>query len=251
MKNANRTLNFILPFLTIFALLVIWSVASSAVGSEYILPNIGQTLKALFELLKSKEFYVSFAMTFLRSIIAFAISFALAFILAFLKSRRPIFGKIIDPVISILRALPTIAIILLLLFWTSSKIAPIIVTMLVVLPTSYTHLSSAFDGIEKGSVEAGKVDGANDKQLFSFIEFPQIAPAFYQAIGSGISLNFKLMVAAEVLAQTAKSIGYLLNVSKVYFEIAQMMALVLVSVAVGMIIEFVFNKISQKVDDWR
>ena len=59
------------------------------------------------------------------------------------------------------------------------------------------------------------------------------------------------MVAAEVLAQTARSIGYLLNTSKVYFEIATMMALVLISVAVGVVIELIFNKIAQIKGEWR
>ena len=52
------------------------------------------------------------------------------------------------------------------------------------------------------------------------------------------------MVAAEVLAQTARSLGYMLNTSKVYFEISQMMALVLVAVFIGVVIELVFNKIA-------
>lgn len=171
--------------------------------------------------------------------------------LALFKIRVPLSGKVIEPFIGVLRALPTIAIILLLLFWTNSRVAPIIVTMLVVLPTSYTHLISAFEGVDKTSVEAAKVDGADRKRVFLLIEFPQIAPAFFKAIGGGLSLNFKLMVAAEVLAQTANSVGYMLNTSKVYFEISQMLALVSVSVVLCLIIEFVFNKISEDAGDWR
>lgn len=251
MKKLSKFINLILPIITFGAIFLIWSVASAIIDSEYLLPSVRQTLNALFLLLKGKEFYISFAHTFLRSIISFALSFALGFLLAFLRSRIPLLKRVIEPFVGVIRALPTIAVILLLLFWTNSKIAPIIVTMIVVFPTSYTHLYSAFASVEKGAVEAGMVDGANGKQLFAFIEFPQIAPIFFEAIGSGISLNFKLMVAAEVLAQTAKSLGYMLNTSKVYFEIAQMMALVLVAVAVSVLIEFIFNKISARTGDWR
>ena len=250
MNKVDSILNKLLPLVSIAAIVLLWIVAGALVDSEYILPTVGQTLTALLNLFKSSEFYKALSFTLLRSLIAFIISFALGFLLAFCKNRLPIVGKLIDPVISVIRALPTIAIILLLLFWTNSKVAPIIVTMLVVLPTSYTHLCSAFAGINKGAVEAGKVDGANGKQLFVFIEFPQIAPPFYKAMGSGISLNFKLMVAAEVLAQTANSIGYMLNTSKIYFEIAEMMALVLVSVAIGVLIETIFNKIAEYSSDW-
>jgi NitT/TauT family transport system permease protein len=185
-------------------------------------------------------------MTFLRSLIAFLSSFVAAFLLARIRCKFEISSRVIEPVIGVIRALPTIAVILLLLFWTNSRVAPIIVTVLVVLPTSYTNLVTAFNGVDKTTVEAGAVDGANVKQLFALVEFPQIEPAFYKSIGSGISLNFKLMVAAEVLAQTANSLGYVLNTSKVYFEIPQMMALVLVSVLIGVVVELLFNKIASK-----
>lgn len=251
MKKTNDLLNIILPIITLLALLVFWQVASVIIGSEYILPSLSQTAVALFNLFKSGEFYIALSFTLIRSLIAFALSFVVAFFLAFAVYKRPLVAKIVNPIISVIRALPTIAVILLLLFWTNSKVAPIIVTMLVVLPTAYTNLSNAFEEIEKGAVEASRVDGANEKQVFSFIVFPLIAPAFYKAVGSGISLNFKLMVAAEVLAQTAKSLGYLLNTSKVYFEIAQMMALVLVSVVFGVIFEQIFNRISFKAGGWR
>ena len=246
MNSKKDILSKSLPIITIACIFFIWSIASAVIGSEYILPSVNQTLSALVKLFYSGEFYLSVAMTFLRSIIAFLISFIVAFLLARIRCKLELTSKVIEPVIGVIRALPTIAVILLLMFWTNSRVAPIIVTVLVVLPTSYTNLVTAFNGVDKTTVEAGAVDGANPKQLFAFVEFPQIEPAFYKSIGSGISLNFKLMVAAEVLAQTANSLGYLLNTSKVYFEIPQMMALVIVAVMVGVVVELIFNKIAEK-----
>lgn len=251
MEKKNNLLNLILPLLSLGAIFLLWGVASWSIDNEFILPSVKSTVDALIALLNQKQFYLALLSTIARSLIAFTISFAIAFVLAFLRSRKEIVAKVIDPLISVMRALPTIAVVLLLLFWTSSRVAPVIVTLLVVLPTSYTNLYAGFLSVNKNAVDAGKVDGANSLQLFVYIEFPQIAPVFYKAIGSGISLNFKLMVAAEVLAQTANCLGYMLNTAKIYFEVAQMMAVVLVSVAIGVIIEVVFNKISQKMGEWR
>lgn len=246
MNSKKDILSKSLPIITIACIFCFWSIASAVIGSEYILPSVNQTLSALVKLFYSGEFYLSVAMTFLRSFVAFLISFIVAFLLARIRCKIELASKVIEPVIGVIRALPTIAVILLLMFWTNSRVAPIIVTVLVVLPTSYTNLVTAFNGVDKTTVEAGAVDGANVKQLFAFVEFPQIEPAFYKSIGSGISLNFKLMVAAEVLAQTANSLGYLLNTSKVYFEIPQMMALVIVAVMIGVVVELIFNKIAEK-----
>ena len=251
MKKINNALNLILPVCSLLIIFVLWGIASASINNEYILPSVKQTIAELLLLFKNKEFYVALLSTVTRSLIAFVLSFAIGFGLAFLRSRKEITSRFIELIISVIRALPTIAIVLLLLFWTNSRVAPIVVTLLVVLPTSYTNLYAGFSAVNKNAVEAGKVDGANGWQLFAFIEFPQITPVFYKAVGSGISLNFKLMVAAEVIAQTADCLGYMLNTSKIYFEVAQMMALVLVSVAVGVITEFVFNKISEKVGSWK
>jgi len=126
-----------------------------------------------------------------------------------------------------------------------------VVTALVVLPTSFTHIESAFRSLDKTVSEAGEVDGANTFQVFMRVEFAQALPLILNAIGGGISLNFKLMVAAEVLSQTANSIGLLLNTAKVYFEMAQMMAIVLVAVIFGVIIESIFDYIAKKTGEWK
>lgn len=250
-EKKDKTLNLILPIVTVLAILVFWAIASAIIGNGYVLPSLKQTTTEFFSLLKSSEFYLAFFMTLLRSIIAFVLSFVFAFILSVFALKCMVVNSIADTVTSIMRALPTIAVVLLLLFWTNSFISSIIVTVLVVLPTVYTGLKSAFSSQDKTVAEAGRVDGADEKQVFLLVQLPQALPSVYRIVGSGISLNFKLMVAAEVIAQTARSIGYLLNTAKVYFEVARMFALVCATVIIGVIIEFIFNKISDKVGEWR
>ena len=253
MKKLNRVINLILPIITIACVLLLWDFASIKAGSDYILPSVRKTLIALKDVLflKNSKFPTAFLHTTIRSLIAFCSSFTLASIMAFLANRYLKASKIIGTLIGIIRALPTIAIILILLFWTSVQIAPIIVTMLVVLPTTYTNIKSALDGVDKSSLEAGVVDGANKVGLFLKVELPQIAPSIYSAVGAGISLNFKLMVAAEVLSTTIKSLGNTLNSYNYNGQIAEMLAVVITIIIFGTLIEFVFNKISQKTGKWR
>ncbi len=252
MKDKNsKIINLILPLVTISALILLWSVASKSIENEFILPSIKSTVESFFALFLGKEIYVAFFSTLLRSLIAFAISFALGFIFAVISTKNSAARSAISPLISITRALPTIAIVLLLLLWTNSNIAPIIVTLLVVFPTVYTQIENAFFSLDKTVSEAGRVDGANEFFVFNKVELPQALPSVLRAIGSGISLNFKLMVAAEVISQTANSIGYMLNMSKVYFETAQMLALVCTTVLFGVVIETVFNYLSKRVGEWQ
>ena len=247
----EKILNLILPLSVLLSIVVLWVGLAILVDNQYLLPSVSQTVNALYNLVGQKEFYTALFGTLGRSVIAFVLSFGIGSVLGIISLERRNAERIIQPVMALTRALPTIAVVLLLLFWTTSKIAPIIVTALVVLPTSYTHVKSAFLSVDKTSVEAGMVDGANKRQIFTKIRLPQAMPSVYNAIGSGLSLNLKLMVAAEVLSSTANSIGYLLNTSKVYFEIAQMLAIVMVMVVLGCIIETSFLSLSKKASSWR
>lgn len=245
-ERKDRILNLILPLTAIIALFAVWAVASTMVESQFILPSIADTFGALKQVFAKSEFYLSLLGTILRSFIAFVFSLIFAVLLAVISYKNGVASRLIAPIISVIRALPTIAVILLLLFWTNSQVAPVIVTVLVVLPTIFTNVLTALNSIDKTVCEAARVDGADEKRVFLLIEISIIKPTVLRTIGSGFSLNFKLMVAAEVIAQTAKSIGYMLNTAKVYFETAQMIALVCVAVLIGLIVEGVFNYLSNK-----
>ena len=247
----DKILNLLLPVITVGCILVLWSASASIINNEFLLPSIKLTIISLFDLFSSGEFYLAFIYTLLRSIIAFIVSFVLATALAIMGNANKIAKRVIKILISITRALPTIAVVLLLLFWTNSQVAPVIVTMLVVLPTVYTNVDNALNEIDKDQLEMCKVFNVEAKTVLTKVKIPQIAPSMINAVGSGLSLNLKLMVAAEVLSQTANSLGYMLNTSKVYFEIATMIAIVLVTVIIGIIIESLFSKLSERLGKWK
>lgn len=252
MKNKeNRTLNLILTVLPLALIVLIWAKSAQVIDNKYILPSVKSTVEEFVLLFNNSEFYLSFFFTFLRSFTAFAISFAISFILAIITAKIRYVRSAVMPIISVMRSLPTIAVVLLLYFWTTAKIAPVIVTMLVVLPTLFTHIDGAISSLDKTVSEAGRVDGANEINVLIKIELPMILDNILIAIGSGIALSFKLMVAAEVIAQTPEALGFMLNSAKVYFQTAKMIAIVVCAVVFGVITEFVFDKFAKKAGNWK
>lgn len=249
-KN-NKIINLILAFVPLACILVVWQIEANKIDNEFILADLGATLKALVELFKQKAFYKSLGDTIARTLIAFGVSFVIATALAFLSRISKRADLMISPIISVTRSLPTIAVVVLLLLWTNSKIAPIIVTMLVVLPTTYSSMRDAFFTVDDGLITVLKLYNVPMHELLLKVYIPQILPPTLLAIGGGIALNLKLMVAAEVIAQTANSLGNLLNEAKHYFEIASMIAVVVVSVVLGLIIESAFRFASKKVGKWQ
>ncbi len=250
MKKLNKKFNLILPIFTIAFLFIVWFIIAKVYDNEYVVPTIYSTMKEFIKLFGEKRFYVALLLTLLRSVIAFLMSFLFSFFFAYFANKRQWAERIILPVISITRTLPTLAIAWLILFWTNDKIAPIVVTMLVILPTSYTQIKGALDSVNNNVIEAGKVDGAGWGNVLFKIQLPLIAPDLFNVIGSGLALNLKLMVAAEVLSATTKSLGNLINLATP-FEVAKVLALSIVILCLGLIVEFLFNILSKKAGVWR
>ena len=251
MKNKNnKLLNLIPTIISILCLVVVWSVVALAVNDEQVLPSFYQTVIKFFSLFSYDEFYSAYFGTMLRSLISFLISFLLALFLVWIFQKHKTIKKFIEPIIAIIRVLPTVAVVLLLLLWTNTFVAPIIVTILVVLPTTFLSLSNAFASIDNDAVKMCEFFNVSKKDIFIKVQIPQIKPYLYSSIGAGLSLNLKLMVAAEVLAFTASSIGNYIYLSNLYDDTIIMMALVLSVVLTGLIIEAVFSLLSKKAGKW-
>ena len=64
------------------------------------------------------------------------------------------------------------------------------------------------------------------------------APPFLKVAGGAASLSLKLTVAAEVLAQTADSIGFMMQQTRIVFDIGKLMALTVAVVVAALALEF-------------
>ncbi len=252
MKDKSaKILSILAPLISIGLILVLWAVEADRLDNKFILPTISDTLNSFFELFTFTDFYNALLATLIRTVVAFVTSFSIAFLLVLLGKKFPLTLKFINPIIAIVRVLPTVAVVLLLVFWTSSASnAAIVVTSLVVLPTLFTGIANALNSVDQKQLEMCKVFGVSYKKVLFKVQIPQILPQMLKVIGGGISLNLKLMVAAEVLAQTAVSIGYLMDTSQLYHA-SRLMALVLVTIIIGVIIELTFNLLSKFSGRWQ
>lgn len=247
----DKWLKILTPILTTVLLLILWQVSSMTINNEYVFPSFFETVIETFKTFTFGEFYTALFSTLLRSFIGGLSSFLIALILALTVRQYEKIKGVIDTVVSLIRGLPTIGIILILTVWTDTNVAPVIVTMLVVLPISYTGLNNSINSIDKKEIEMCYVFGVERKDIVLRVVLPQIAPDFLSIMGSGLSLNLKLMVAAEVLALTPNSIGNYMQLAKIYDKISTLFALLFITVIIGVLIDFIFNILSKKVGKWK
>lgn len=243
--------NLIYSAIAIFIMWAGWSVVYIITANEYVVPSVNDVFISLGKLFKDIAFWSAFLHTALRALAAFLISFISALVLSLLSSAFAPVKGILKPFISVIRAVPTMAVILALLIWTSPKTAPVIVTFLVSFPLSYSTFMTAFENIDPKLVEMSKVYKVSLKKRITKIYFPLSLPYVLRETGTQLSFSIKVMVSAEVLSKTYNSIGGMMSEAKMVLEIPQLIALTVTVVIVGIICETVFILLDKLIVRWR
>lgn len=218
-------------------LLVVWLIAYLAVGNELLVPSLLDSLLAAGELLLGGAFWRALGMSLLRALFAFVFSFVFALLCAVIAYLSPSFTNFFAPIVSAFRSLPVLAVLLILLTFLGAGQAPIAVAVLSLFPMLYTGIVAALSGVDKQLIAASRIHGATVWKRITHLYLPLSAPYVLREAGGALAYSLKLIVSAEVLAQTARSLGGMMQEARVYAEMPTLFALVLVSFLVGLLLE--------------
>ena len=232
----RKLLNLLFPIGAVAALVAIWAIAAAAAGDRLILPSPAETAAEFVRMIGGKtcgKFWAAFGMTLVRSLLAYVCAGAAAFGFAFL-SRNEYVRRALYPIFSVLRAVPTMAVIFLFLIWVRARWSPVWVAVL--LPTMYAAFNQAFDAFDARLEEMSRVYRVPLRVRLQKMYVPLLLPPLIDSL-SFLSLSIKLVVAAEALAMTATSLGALLYNANITFETARLLAVSLAAVLAGFVID--------------
>ena len=140
---------------------------------------------------------------------------------------------------SVLRSMPILAVLLILLSFLDAGQAPIAVAFLSLFPMLYVGVLAALSGVDSHLIEISRVYGTPVWRRVTALYLPLASPYILKEGGAALSFSLKLVVSAEVLSFTVKSLGGMMQDAKLYAEIPQLFALVGVTFIVGLILETV------------
>ncbi|WP_251182448.1 ABC transporter permease [Anaerocaecibacter muris] len=241
-KRAKRwAFNALYVAAVVAVALGVWAIAAAAVGSEFVLPEISTTLSALRVALKSADFWSGLFGTVLRSVIGYFISLGLFFIAFFLSTAFYSFARIVEPIISALRSLPAVAVTLILTLAVGAHGTPVVLGVLVIFPILYSSAKARTATVPAELVEVCRICGAGKIKTFTSLWLPCLAGALPESLATAFSYNIKAVIGAEILAQTAESLGMLMKLAQIYLEPALLIAYVIAAVAVAVLCECVIR----------
>lgn len=238
------------PLIALAFLIALWAIFAALVKIELIVPSIGVTLKKLFSLLSQKNFYVAVGNTVLRSVISFALGAFFALICSILSLNRTVY-LLLSPIIKIMRSVPTMSIILLTVVWLKPTTSPILIAFLINFPIMYSGFSSGIRSVDKDLIEMSKVYSVPLKtQIFS-LYVPQILPTALDNMQSSLSLTLKIVISAEVIAQTRNSMGIMMQLARGYLATDELLAWTIVAIVIGYLFELMIFGIKKLAVRWK
>lgn len=227
-------------------ILLLWWVFALISNNELVLPQPWSVVKIAFGLLGKGATYVNLAVTLGRSLLAFALSALLALGLSLFVGVCPSAKFFANGVVTALRALPTVAVILIFMIVATSSYVPVLVSFLVVFPVLFGAFMREIYADEQ-LLDVCKVYKVSLSKQIRYVFLPQILRTFFTQCKDTLILCVKVVVAGEVLALPKLGLGREMYVAKVNLETAQVLALTLLIVAVCCVVSGLFALAQRKV----
>lgn len=237
MEKKRLIYNILAPIAGCVVFIAVWFAVAAAIGKSIILPSPADTLISFFDLLGQGGFYLAVLRTLGRTLLSFIIAFILACLLAFCSIKSEFFKKAFAPLAVIVRVLPTISVILLVLIWFKSAVAPYVITFIVIFPMLYTTVLDAAENVDPNLIEMCEAYKVSKRRQLLYLYIPDMLPSVLTGISITLSFSVKLTIAAEVLASTQRSMGRYMSQASAYIETSTLLAWTLAAIILGFLLE--------------
>lgn len=243
MRKFNRTVIFNLLYIAVAValILIVWLAMSLAVDSQFVVPSIDATFAAFGSVFGNENFWYGLLGTLTRSIVGFLISVALFFVTFFFATAFDGFKRVIEPIIAAARSLPAVAVTLILMLAVGGNATPVALGVLVIYPIMYSSAVARTATLPKELKEICVLCGGGRRTMFKSVYLPCLAGGLPESLATAFSYNIKAVIGAEILAQTADSLGMLMKLSQVYLQPAMLVAFVITAVVISVVLEAVIR----------
>lgn len=220
----------------------LWLMLIDVINHPLIMPSFSSVMKSVFSIVTSLDTLEIIGMTLFRLFISIMISLGIGVLLGILSGIIPEISWLLKPHVTVLRTIPVISIIVILLVLFGFRVAPFVITFLMVFPIIY---QASYEGIRHMDTELKdvyKLEHHDIKLAIRYLYLPMITPYITLSILQSFGLGLKVLVMAEYLSQTRISIGNALYLSKVNLEYNNVFGWSIVLILMSLIFETLFKK---------
>jgi len=210
--------------LAVLLALAVWQIASLCLHIPALLPGPWVVGKRLVSLLLAPDAWCSLGTTSLRILLGFLPAVLLGVSAAAAERKLPIVQTVLWPWVAAMRAVPVASLTVICLIWFSSGRLASLITFLMAFPILYSGISSGIRAADPKLTEMAKRFDVPTGKRIRCVLLPQLRPWLHTAAVSSVGLCWKACAAAEVIGVVSGSVGEQLYLSKVYYDVAGLLA---------------------------
>ena len=238
----------IISFLVAMLLWFFLSVNEKTARSFPFLPAI---IEALGTVISRGILAEDFISSMISVLAGFALGFVTAVPVAFLMAWYLPVRNILEPWIQFIRNIPPLAYVPLVVIAVGVGRKPQIIviwlaTFLIMTVTIYQGVRN----VDETLLEAARVLGAKDKDLFIKVVFPATTPFILTAVRLGVSVALTTLIAAESTGASA-GMGMRIRSFSNSFEVAPMLLYIILIGIIGITSEKIIKTLERKLTGWQ
>jgi len=242
---------FTLNMIGLWSVLLLWqALAGLGIINSFLLPAPTDVVVALWNLAKDGTLFVHLAASLKRIVCGYLLACAVGLPLGFLCGWSRTAAELIRPIIEALRPVPPLAWVPIAILWfgLGDMSAYFLVFLGCVFPLffgAYTAVRS----IDRNQINAALCLGASRKLLFVDVLLPAALPIMMPNLRLALGIGWMCVVTAELIAAQT-GLGYLIQQSRMLFQINNVVAGMVAIGIVGFIMSAAVEKIERHVNAW-
>ena len=207
---------------------------TSLIFKTSLYPTPIATFSTLFTLLKQGQTYLAVGTTLLSLLISLCVSFIAGAIFGVLGGVFEAFRAFFKPFITVLKAIPTAAVVFFIVVFTKPMFASIIVTSIITFPLVYEAFVTGISSVSRDILDSLDVDGSGLLKKIFVIYIPLSYKHILLGLTQVIGLGMKVSIMAEVLTSTGEfiSLGSLIQYESTFANMNEIFAYSLIAVII-------------------
>ncbi len=223
------------------ALLLIWEgLALAGIWPSYVFPSPVEVVSRLVHGFADGSYLIAIATSMKRILLGYGISLAIGIPLGLLLGRTRCCEETLGTIVLGLQALPSICWLPLALLWFG--LSETAITFVVVMGAVLSITLSTADGVRNTPplyLRAARTMGARGLRLYAGVVLPAALPAILSGMKLGWSFAWRSLMAAELL-YVSLGLGQVLTMGRELNDMAQVIAVMLVIIVIGLLADYAF-----------
>lgn len=240
-----------LIFVSCIILIILWQIEAVAINNELLFPSIDKIIKEFFLIISNDDFLKLLIGSIGRCLFSFVISIIIAVITSTLSYMNKFFYNFFYPILIIMKAIPTVAFIVLALIWISKDCAPIIIGGMIAIPIFYDVILNALIKIDNKIIYMCNVYRVGKKDKIISVYLPTVIFALSSVLSSSLALIFKVIIASELYSQPKYGIGTMIQMEKIKFNTTGIIVWIILVTISTLVFDKVLDILNSQINKWR